>query len=139
MSSNPFKEENAQPCIDEIRAMAGVAACALVSGEGAILGKYFREGNRSSSLFAVMCATVLASAEAACGSVHLQSPSTVTITTADAAILIVSAGEGALIAAVIDKSADLPTIQRRLSDITVRIGEVASQIFCNLSEPCLLV
>jgi len=49
----------------------------------------------------------------------------VAITATDAAILIVSAGEGALIAAVIDKSADLPTIQRRLSDITVRIGEEA--------------
>ena len=125
MSSNPFKEENAQPCIDEIRAMPGVAACALVSGEGAILGKYFREGNRSSSLFAVMCATVLASAEAACGSVHLQSPSTVTITAPDAVILIVGARDGTLITAVIDKPADLPTIQRRLLDIAVRIGEEA--------------
>jgi len=125
MSFNPFMEENAQPCIDEVRSIPGVVACALVSCEGVILGKYFREGSLSSSLFAAMCATVLASAEAACGSVHLQSPSMVAITATDAAILIVSAGEGALIAAVIDKSADLPTIQRRLSDITVRIGEEA--------------
>jgi predicted regulator of Ras-like GTPase activity (Roadblock/LC7/MglB family) len=49
----------------------------------------------------------------------------VTITATDATILIVSAGETALITAVIDKSADLPTVQRQLSDIAARIGEVA--------------
>ena len=88
------------------------------------MGKYFRESGLS-SLFAAMSATVLASAEAACGSVHIQRPSMVPITATDATILIVSAGETALITAVIDKSADLPTVQGQLSDIAARIGEVA--------------
>jgi predicted regulator of Ras-like GTPase activity (Roadblock/LC7/MglB family) len=46
----------------------------------------------------------------------------ITIATMDATILIFSAGEAALITAVIDKSADLPTVQRQLSDIAARIG-----------------
>lgn len=125
MSFHPSIEENAGRHIDEIRSVVGVAACALVSGEGTILGKHFREGNPASSLFAAMCATVLAAAEAACGSAGVERPSMVTITAADATILIVSAGEATLITAVIDKSADLPTVQRELSDIAVRIGEVA--------------
>ncbi|MCM2465298.1 roadblock/LC7 domain-containing protein [Methanoculleus oceani] len=118
-------EENAPRYVDEIRSVAGVAACALVSDEGRIMGKYFREGNLSSSLFAAMCATVLASAEAACGSANIERPSMVTISAADATILIVSAGETALITAVIEKSADLSTVQRQLLDIAVRIGEEA--------------
>lgn len=125
MSSRSFMEENAQGHIDEIRSVAGVTACALVSSEGTIMGKYFREGGASSSLFAATCATVLASAEAACGSANIERPSMVIITAADATILIVSIGEAALITAVIDKSANLSTVQRELSDIAVRIGEEA--------------
>lgn len=125
MSHRPFAGENAQKYINEIRPVVGVVACALVSCEGLLMGKYFRDGGLSSSLFAAMSATVLASAEAACGSVHVQRPSIVTITATDATILIVSAGEAALIAAVIDMSADLPTVQERLLDIAVRIGEEA--------------
>jgi len=49
----------------------------------------------------------------------------VTITAADATILIVGAGEDTLLTAVIDKSGDLPSVQRRLSAIAVRIGEEA--------------
>lgn len=125
MSYHPFMEENAQRHIDEIRSVVGVAACALVSSEGTIMGKCFRDGSLLSSLFAAMCATVLASAEAACGSANIGRPSMVTITAPDATILIVGVGEAALITAVIDKSADLSTVQRQLSDIAVRIGEEA--------------
>lgn len=122
MSHYSLRGEDARSYIDEIRSIAGVAASALVSCEGVVLGKYSREGNLSSPLFATMCATVLASAEAACGSVRIQNPSMVTIAATDSAILIVSAGEAALIAAVIDKSAELSTVQRQLLDIATRIG-----------------
>lgn len=125
MSCHPFMEENARRHIDEIRSVAGVVGCALVSCEGMVMGKYFPAGGLSSSLFAAMCATVLASAEAACGSVDIERPSAVTITATDATILIVGAGEAALITAIIDKSADLPGVRRQLLDIAVRIGEVA--------------
>lgn len=125
MSSTPPMEENARLCIDEIRSIPGIVACALISSEGVILGKYFREGGLPANLFAVMCATVFASAEAACGSVHAQNPSSVTVTATDAIILIVSAGESTLITAVTDKLTDLPTLQRRLSEMAVRIREEA--------------
>jgi hypothetical protein len=49
----------------------------------------------------------------------------VIITATDATILIVGVGEAALITAVIDKSANLSTVQRELLDIAVRIGEEA--------------
>ncbi|WP_048111684.1 roadblock/LC7 domain-containing protein [Methanoculleus sp. MH98A] len=123
MSRHPFMEESAQRHIDEVRSVVGVAACALVSSDGRILGKHFPEGDLTSSLFAAMSATILASAEAACGSVDVERPFLVAVASADATILIVSVGEAALIAAVIDKSADLPTVQRQLLDIAVRIGE----------------
>ncbi|MCK9318717.1 MAG: roadblock/LC7 domain-containing protein [Methanoculleus sp.] len=125
MNNYPLMEEDARRYVNEIRSIPGVVACALVSCEGVVLCKYSREGSLSSPLFAAMCATVLASAEAACGSVRIQRPSMVTIAASDSAILIVSAEEAALIAAVIDKSADLSTVQRQLSDIAIRIGGVA--------------
>lgn len=126
MSYHSSMEEETQEYIEGIRAIAGVVASALVSCDGLVMAKYFRESDLSLSLFAAMSATVLAAAEAVCSSVHVQRPSIVTITAtdADATIFIVSAGEVALITAVIDKSADLPTVQGQLSDIATRIGVV---------------
>ncbi len=123
MSRHPFMGESARRYIGEIQSVAGVTACALVSSEGKILGKHFPEGDVTSSLFAAMCATVLASAEAACGSVGIDRPCLVAVTSTAATVLVVSVGGATLITAVIDKSADLPTVQRQLLDIAVRIGE----------------
>lgn len=118
-------EESARKYIGEIQSVAGITACALVSSEGKILGRHFPEGDLTPSLFAAMCATVLASAEAACGSVEVERPLQITVASPDATILIVSVGEVALITAIIDKLADLQTVQGRLLDIAARIGEVA--------------
>jgi predicted regulator of Ras-like GTPase activity (Roadblock/LC7/MglB family) len=125
MNHHSSAEKETQAYIDEIRSIVSVVACALVSPEGLIIGKYFREGSPSPSLlFAAASATVLASAEAACSSMHTQQPAMITIATIDATILIFSAGEAALITAVIDKSTDLPTVQGQLATIATRIGEV---------------
>jgi len=123
MNRHPFIEESVRRHINEIRSVVGVTACALVSSEGKILGKHFPEGDLTSSLFAAMCATVLASAEAACGSVNMERPLLVTVASSDARILIVSVGESALITAVIDMSADLPKVQGQLLNVAVRIRE----------------
>ncbi|NLZ29803.1 MAG: roadblock/LC7 domain-containing protein [Methanomicrobiales archaeon] len=125
MSGHHSMREETRRCIEEIRSIAGVVACALVSCEGLAISKYSQEDGLSSSLFAAMSATVLAAADTVCSSVHVQRPSVITITAIDATILIVSVGEVALIAAVIDKSADLPTVRRQLSDMAARIEEVA--------------
>ena len=122
MSSHPFAEENIRRYIDEIRSVTGVAAFALVSCEGTIIGKHF-PGSITSSIFAAMSATVLASAEAVCATVGIDRPSLVTISSKGAAILIVGIDEVALITAVIDKPADLPGLERELLDIAARIRE----------------
>jgi uncharacterized protein len=122
MSNQPSLEKRASEYIDEIRSISGVVGCALVSQDGFVLGKYYREDGPSSSLFAAMSATVLASAEAAASSIPIQPPSSIIINTADATILIMSVGEAALVTAVIDKSADLPTVQKQLSAIATKIG-----------------
>ena len=123
MSSHPFAEKNVQRYIDEIRSVTGVAAFALVSCEGTIIGKHFPDGSITSSIFAAMSATVLASAEAVCATVGIDRPSLVTISSKGAAILIVGIDEVALITAVIDKPADLPGLERELLDIAARIRE----------------
>ena len=123
MSHYSLREEDAQRYTDEIRSIAGVVASALVTCDGLVLGKYSREGTTlSSSLFAATCAAALASADAACGSVGIKEPSMVIVAAADSTILIVSAGGAVLIAAVIDKSGDLSTVQGQLLDIVTRIG-----------------
>jgi predicted regulator of Ras-like GTPase activity (Roadblock/LC7/MglB family) len=125
MSNHPSVGKKAHEYIEEIRSVFGVLACALVSQDGIVMGKFFQEDNLSSSLFAAMSATVLASAEAAANSVHIQPPTSVLIIAPDATILVMSAGEAALITAVIEKSADLPTVQKELSAIASKIeGEV---------------
>lgn len=125
MSQQSPGEERSQNIIDEIRSIAGVVGCALVSCEGVVMGKYFQEENLPSSLFAAMSATILASAEAAAGSVQMQRPSKVTITAPDGRILIIGVGETALITAAIDKSADLPGVQGQILTIATRVGEKA--------------
>ena len=123
MSRHPFMEESARRCIEEVQSVAGVTACALVSDEGRVLGKHFPKGDLTSSLFAAMCATVLASAEAACGSVGVDRPFQITVASSDATIFIMGVGEATLITAIIDISADLPAVLKKLLDIAARIRE----------------
>lgn len=125
MSSYPYKDKDIRMYIDEIRSIAGIIACALVSCEGQIMGEQHLPGdNLLSSLFATMSATVLAAAETVCSSVCVQQPLMISIGAEDATVLIASAGGVVLITAVIDKSADLPIVKEQISDIAARIGEV---------------
>ncbi len=84
--------------------------------------KYFQEEDISSSLFAAMSATVLASAEAAASSIHIPSPSSVTIATDNATILVMGLGEETLITAVVERSADFRAVRDRLAAIAAKIG-----------------
>ncbi len=123
MSDHPSAGERAQLYIDEIRSIEGIIACALVSQDGFVMGKYFRDNGHAPSLFAAMSATILASAEAAASAIHISSPSSVLVTTADAAILVVYAGSERLITAVVEKSANLIDICEQVAAIAARIGE----------------
>ncbi len=73
--------------IEKIRAVDGVTACALVSRDGIIAGKYFdRELNEP--WFGALTATILASAESAGNLIGMKSLATVTILAADSSILV---------------------------------------------------
>ncbi|MDN7024673.1 roadblock/LC7 domain-containing protein [Methanoculleus sp. FWC-SCC1] len=123
MGDHPSVGEKAQSYIDEVKSIDGIIACALVSQDGFVMGKYFRDDGHAPSLFAAMSATILASAEAAASAIHISSPSSVIVTTAEAAILVVYAGSEQLITAVVEKSADISAICEQIAAIAARFGE----------------
>ena len=108
--------------IDRIRSIDGVAACALISRDGIISGKYFdRELNEP--WFGALSATILASAESVGSIIKSRSLLSVTIQTQDASILILGAGENFLIAAIIRDNADPDKIHTEMLAIAQKIGE----------------
>lgn len=123
MTDHPPSKEKAQTYIEEIRSISGVVACALVSQDGFVMGKYFRDNGQTPSLFAAMSATIFASADAAASAVHISSPSSIVVTTADATILVVCVGNEALITAVVEKTADPAAVSEQLATVAARIGE----------------
>ncbi len=123
MTNHPSSKEKAQSYIEEIRSISGVVACALVSQDGFVMGKYSRDNGQTPSLFAAMSATIFASAEAAASAVQISSPSSIMVTTADATILVVCVGSEALITAVVEKTANPAAVCEQLTTVAVKIGE----------------
>jgi predicted regulator of Ras-like GTPase activity (Roadblock/LC7/MglB family) len=108
--------------IDRIRFIDGVAACALISRDGIISGKYFdRELNEP--WFGALSATILASAESVGGIIKSGSMLSVTIETQDTSVLIIGAGENFLIAAILRDNADPVKIHAEMLGIAHTIGE----------------
>jgi len=115
-------KEKISQFIDRIRSIDGVAACALISRDGIISGKYFdRELNEP--WFGALSATILASAESVGGIIKSRSIQSVTIQTQDTSILITGAGENFLIAAILRDNADPVKIQAQMLAIAQTIGE----------------
>jgi uncharacterized protein len=109
--------------IEKIRVNDGVTACALVSRDGLIAGKYFdREFNEP--WFGALVATILASAESAGNLINMKSIAAVTIRADNSSILIMGAGEHFLIAAVLDDNAKQEEVCSRISAVAVEIGRV---------------
>jgi predicted regulator of Ras-like GTPase activity (Roadblock/LC7/MglB family) len=117
----PLKEK-IQGFIDEIMALEGVDACAIVSRDGLIMGKCF-EQHIPASTFAAMSATMLASSEASASLVHVKPPSVVLAETDNATILVMGAGSGTLITSLLNISADITSVKEHLTEISRRIGE----------------
>lgn len=109
--------------IREIMEVRGVSACALASRDGILMGKSFAAGVSVPS-FAAMSATMLASAEAAASISHIQSPQKVLVTSNDASVLVMSAGDRTLLAAILDPTADTETVYKIFTKITAEIAEV---------------
>ena len=108
--------------IDRIRSIDGVAACALISRDGIISGKYF-DHELNEPWFGALSATILASAESVGSIIKSSSLLSVTIQTQDASILILGAGENFLIAAIIRDNADPDKIHTEMLAIAQKIGE----------------
>lgn len=118
----PLKDR-IQTFINEIMGVEGTVGCAMVSKDGIMMGRSFEE-DVSAQAFAAMSATMIASGEAAASLVHMQPPMAVIAESMDGFILVMSAGERALIATVIRHTADLPSVKSQLVNIAGRIGEV---------------
>ena len=108
--------------LDACMTLDGVLGCVIVSRTGALMGKRVEQGISVPS-FAAMGATILGSAEAAAGLVHLSRPSSVFVEVDDGGVIVMGAGKNALITVIINKSADIQSLKRELAVIAGNIGE----------------
>ncbi len=108
--------------IDRIRSIEGVAACALVSRDGIIAGKYFdRELNEP--WFGALSATILASAESVGSIIKMKSSESVTIRAQDNSVIVMGAGNNFLITAIIKDTTDTAKIHAQMQAVAQQIGE----------------
>jgi len=115
-------KEKISAFIDKIHSIDGVAACALVSRDGIISGKYFdRELNEP--WFGALSATILASAESVGSIIRSGSILSVTIRSNEASIIIMGAGENFLIAGIISDNANPDKVHAEMLDMAQNIGE----------------
>lgn len=119
-SAGPLKQMIRQ-FVDEIKAVSGVNDCALVSTDGILIGKSF-EDSLSAQSFGAMCATMIASSEAAASVVNIASPLWIMVNSEKKAIILVPAGERLLIAVTANNEANLDGICSHLQEIGERIG-----------------
>lgn len=115
-------KEKISAFIDTIRSIDGVAACALVSRDGIISGKYF-DCELNEPWFGALSATILASAESVGSIIKSRSMLSVTIRAKDTTVIIVGAGENFLIAAIIRGNADSATVHAEMLAVAQTIGE----------------
>ncbi|NYT06520.1 MAG: roadblock/LC7 domain-containing protein [Methanomicrobiales archaeon] len=123
MTKKQLSKEHIQGFVREIMALGGVDACALVSRDGIIMEKCIEQQNVHAPTFAAMSATMLASTEAAAGTIHIEPPKCVTAEGKTATILVMGAGSGALITTLLNISADITSVKEQLAEIARRIGE----------------
>jgi predicted regulator of Ras-like GTPase activity (Roadblock/LC7/MglB family) len=115
-------KEKVSAFIERICSIDGVAACALVSRDGIISGKYFdRELNEP--WFGALSATILASAESVGSIIKSGFMLSVTIRAQDTSIIIMGAGENFLIAAIIRDNADPAAVHAEMLAVANTIGE----------------
>lgn len=109
--------------IEKIRTIDGVVACALVSRDGIIAGKYF-ETELNEPWFGALSATILASAESASILINLKKLSIVSVRGSDSTILVMGAGEHFLVAAVVKNTSDMEAAGSQISEVAAEIGQV---------------
>jgi len=121
MSSSGTLKEKVRHFINDIVAVPGVIDCALVSNDGILIGKSF-EDPISAQSFGAMCATMIASSEAAASVVGMTTPLWALVRSDERMIIIVGGGPRLLIAAIVDGGADIKEVSARLLEIGESIG-----------------
>ena len=109
--------------IDNIKAIEGVSACALVSRDGIIAGKFF-DLDMNEPWFGALSATILASAESVGSLIKLNSMEFVTIRAHDTSVVVMGAGEHFLITAIIRHKTDSDKVHAEMQTVAKKIGEV---------------
>lgn len=108
--------------IDQIRSIDGVAAGALVSRDGIIVGKFFdREINEP--WFGALSATILASAESVGSIIKMKSMESVTIELEKTSVIIMGAGDNFLIAAICKENEDPVKVHIKMRETAKTVGE----------------
>jgi len=109
--------------IDKIQAIEGVSACALVSRDGIIAGKYFDQ-DLNEPWFGALSATILASAESVGSIIKMKTMESVTIRAQDSSIIVMGAGENFLITAIVRDKTDAGKVHTEMYAVAQNIGEV---------------
>ena len=109
--------------IDKIKAIEGVSACALVSRDGIIAGKFFDQ-DMNEPWFGALSATILASGESVGSLIKLKTLESVTIRTQNTFVIVMGAGENFLITAIVRHKTDADKVHTEMHAIAKKIGEV---------------
>ncbi len=109
--------------IDKIKSIDGVSACALVSRDGIIAGKFFDQ-DVNEPWFGALSATILASAESVGSIIKMKSLDSVTIRIKDTSVIVMGAGENFLITAIVRDKTDADKVHTEMHTIAKNIGEV---------------
>jgi len=116
-------KEKLSPFIGKICSIKGVEACALVSRDGIIAGKYFdRELNEP--WLGDLLSTILASAESIGGIGTMKFLESVAIRVPDASVIIAGARESFLIPAILKNRVDPLKVHNQMLAVGKTIGEV---------------
>lgn len=121
MSSTGSLKQKVRQFIDELRALSGIKECVIVSNDGILIGKTFEDTFAAQS-FGAMCATMIASSEAAASVMNITSPSYVLVRGDQKIIIVTGAGPRLLIAAIAAEDVDLDDLSVKLKAIGERIG-----------------
>ena len=109
--------------IDKIKAIEGVSACALVSRDGIIAGKFFDQ-DMNEPWFGALSATILASAESVGSLIKLKTMESVTIRAQNTSVIVMGAGENFRITAIVRHKTDADKVHTEIKTVAKKIGEV---------------
>lgn len=116
-------KEKISAFIDKIQAINGVSACALVSRDGIIAGKFF-DKEMNEPWFGALSATILASAESVGSIIKMNGMESVTMRGQDTSVIVMGAGENFIVTAIVRDKNNADRVHTELHAVAKQIGEV---------------